>query len=944
MPYITQRSRKSTLRLTPSRTTLIAFAALAASLGSALVVPPPAVQYAAPSFGELADAQLVSSVRKTLNWGPNLQTRVEHDHDADPSSPLTVFNADHFDAIHHIGDSCDHVDVAKHTDLGRCVGRELARAFVKQLHPHGEYRLVSATVSQHSALVHAHFVQLIDGIPVSNGNLNVNVDLHTAKVLSYGDSSFIQHGRRRKSRDLRHGADGEHSAAPLRRVGANWKNRVQRWTSEAVQAVESAAGQLVFGSSAPLDSGPQGADAPAQEAYAAPHGRFDIADPREGLLTFLAIQATNIQLLQRIESVPRRDLIDQMRVVPVARVAAATAEVGSPYADSHDFVIENVPERVDEPVKATLSYVHDGYEIKLAWKYELKTHDNMYEAYMTADGDITPGNEEALLVCDWQRDLKPTGGELGIEAMASFGGPRSLLRDLDARDELASANAMPASPASSHRASTTDAKTVAKMQSVEPTYKVYSWGTNAPDEGKRLALHGAPGLKLDTEASPAGWHTVPKDKHRGDGPFNQDTFYYETRGNNVLAQDNPSGGNSMEGFRANGGDDMDFEFPIHMTKPGTPLDPVSYINASVTELFYTNNLYHDLLHRYGFDEENGNFQEYNFDRGGRGGDAVQANAQDGSGYNNANFATPPDGSRPRMRMYVWTAQQPYRDGDFEAGIVLHEYSHGLSTRLTGGPANSGCLGWGEAGGMGEAGGDFLATMVRLHDVNVTDYSMGEWASGRKNGIRYFRYSRNMTENPSTYKYLDKPGYWGVHAIGEVWAEMLFEMAENLIDVHGFHPTLFPPPLNSTDSDEFYSAEILQKTGKRVPAHGNTLAVQLVIDGFKLQPCRPTFVNARDAIITADKALTGGDNECIIWKSFAKRGLGPDARVVGSTPWGGGVHEEDYSVPKKCSSGKHHDKDGGDDGERRKPGKPGRGERRFGDRKAQPGRKGRAAAF
>lgn len=33
------------------------------------------------------------------------------------------------------------------------------------------------------------------------------------------------------------------------------------------------------------------------------------------------------------------------------------------------------------------------------------------------------------------------------------------------------------------------------------------------------------------------------------------------------------------------------------------------------------------------DEENGNFQEYNFDRGGRGGDAVQANAQDGSGYN-----------------------------------------------------------------------------------------------------------------------------------------------------------------------------------------------------------------------------------------------------------------------------------------------------------------------
>ncbi|PAK91334.1 hypothetical protein B8X04_17580, partial [Brevibacterium casei] len=78
---------------------------------------------------------------------------------------------------------------------------------------------------------------------------------------------------------------------------------------------------------------------------------------------------------------------------------------------------------------------------------------------------------------------------------------------------------------------------------------------------------GAPGIKLDQEASPAGGHTVPKDKHRGDGPYNQDTFYFETRGNNVLAQDNPDGGNSMDGFRANGGDEMAFEFPIHMVGP-----------------------------------------------------------------------------------------------------------------------------------------------------------------------------------------------------------------------------------------------------------------------------------------------------------------------------------------------------------------------------------------
>ena len=66
----------------------------------------------------------------------------------------------------------------------------------------------------------------------------------------------------------------------------------------------------------------------------------------------------------------------------------------------------------------------------------------------------------------------------------------------------------------------------------------------------------------------------------------------------------------MNGFRANGGKDMSFKFGIHMPKEGHSLDPTSYIEASTTELFYTNNEIHDLYHRYGFDEEAGNFQDH----------------------------------------------------------------------------------------------------------------------------------------------------------------------------------------------------------------------------------------------------------------------------------------------------------------------------------------------
>jgi extracellular elastinolytic metalloproteinase len=54
-------------------------------------------------------------------------------------------------------------------------------------------------------------------------------------------------------------------------------------------------------------------------------------------------------------------------------------------------------------------------------------------------------------------------------------------------------------------------------------------------------------------------------------------------------------------------------------------------------------------YRYGFDKLAGNFQQYNF---GTENDAVIANAQDGSGFNNANFMTPPDGQNGCMRMYL----------------------------------------------------------------------------------------------------------------------------------------------------------------------------------------------------------------------------------------------------------------------------------------------------
>jgi len=82
--------------------------------------------------------------------------------------------------------------------------------------------------------------------------------------------------------------------------------------------------------------------------------------------------------------------------------------------------------------------------------------------------------------------------------------------------------------------------------------------------------------------------------------------------------------------------------------------------VAVQNLFYLNNRIHDALYVAGFNESEANFQENNFSRGGSGSDSVNAEAQDGSGTDNANFATPTEGQNPRMQMYLFTGKPSHQ--------------------------------------------------------------------------------------------------------------------------------------------------------------------------------------------------------------------------------------------------------------------------------------------
>ena len=171
----------------------------------------------------------------------------------------------------------------------------------------------------------------------------------------------------------------------------------------------------------------------------------------------------------------------------------------------------------------------------------------------------------------------------------------------------------------------------------------------------------------------------------------------------------------------------------------------------MTNLFYVNNVVHDVFYRFGFTEAAGNFQANNYGRGGSGGDAVNAEAQDGGGTNNANFATPADGSPPRMQMYTWTDGTPARDGDLDNGVIIHEYGHGISSRLTGGPANVGCLGNSEQAGEGWS--DWFALMLTMQSgvEPAGGRGMGTYALGQPTdgpGIRTQKYSTDPASTPS----------------------------------------------------------------------------------------------------------------------------------------------------------------------------------------------------
>ncbi|PYS69249.1 MAG: hypothetical protein DMF69_17580, partial [Acidobacteria bacterium] len=186
----------------------------------------------------------------------------------------------------------------------------------------------------------------------------------------------------------------------------------------------------------------------------------------------------------------------------------------------------------------------------------------------------------------------------------------------------------------------------------------------APDKGARQLVSFVGDTTINTTAGWMGTSTVTTG--------NNVEAYLDSDANNAPDNNNGAGLSVGHALAAN----QNFTFPF-----STTVDPRTQQAAVVTNLFYYNNIMHDFSYNLGFTETARNFQVNNFGRGGLQSDSVRAEAQDGSGTNNANFATPPDGQRPRMQQYLFTSPNPDRDSSVDGDVVFHEYGHGISNRL-----------------------------------------------------------------------------------------------------------------------------------------------------------------------------------------------------------------------------------------------------------------------
>ncbi len=313
------------------------------------------------------------------------------------------------------------------------------------------------------------------------------------------------------------------------------------------------------------------------------------------------------------------------------------------------------------------------------------------------------------------------------------------------------------------------------------------------------------------------------------------------------------------------------------------------ILASVTNLFVAHNRMHDYSYNLGFTERNYNMQQVNVENPGVAADHdpeignAQAGALTGGqpsylGRDNANQITLADGVPGITNQYLFQPiagafYAPCTDGGLDMSIVGHEYTHAISNRMIGGPDEG--ITSEQGGAMGESWGDLVgAEYIFAHGYSngTSPWVVGPYATGnRRKGIRDYA----INKNPLTYANygFDSTGP-EVHADGEIWNGVQWQVRSALVKKWNAKY-----PYGNMDR-QLNCSQGSRRQGPFRPTTcpGNRRWMALMFDAFLLQQGATSFVDARNAMIAADRMRFDGANRKPLWNAFAKRGLGKGAKT------------------------------------------------------------------
>jgi extracellular elastinolytic metalloproteinase len=364
-------------------------------------------------------------------------------------------------------------------------------------------------------------------------------------------------------------------------------------------------------------------------------------------------------------------------------------------------------------------------------------------------------------------------------------------------------------------------------------------------------------------------------------------------------------------------------FPQCSWDPFTSFSWTTNVGQNATQVYYYVNRFHDWLAASPFG--------FGAGEGFEGADRVNAQVFDGAAtdsglpnsdhINNANMATFPGiDTPPRMQMFLFFGEPsgyPDVNGGDHAGVMYHEYTHGLSNRLVTDVPGQPTLDSHQADSMGEGWSDWYAldylesNSIDEDDregppdptagpgggdndgeMNLAFYMNGFDLHGlRTMGLDCAAASTDFDcvndaanqAGPGGYSYGDMGLILctsgrcpEVHADGEIWAQTLWDLRQR------------------------FRAD-LSGGGAFVDAHepGLDRVRQLITEGMRLAPNDPSFLDARNAILQADHALFGDADRTRIWDVFAARGMGYFAATLSSADT---QPVENFEVEPNCGGG------------------------------------------